>query len=391
MSPLFAVWFVCWPALAGVQGSAPEQAGSQVPAPEQAGSQVSAPAGAQLEEFRAVRVEVVGFDEGAVLTALRLRLPQLEVDRHGASPPQATPHAYVQVTRGEGDAGRLRVITSDGRAYERSFVIEVGQEVRVVASTAANLLFSIEQGAVAPDQEDVAIPAAEPAAESVEVPKTEVPVLEAPPPVITREPPTPERPVRVEPPGWELGVGFNGAAVLGVAAPAYGGAFVGAGGGLGIEARAGNGGVVALDVRGLGRGTSAYTVGRVRVGVAGGYAWRRGRFELPVLVGASLEPWWAGAQIYSGATAVTRAPLIGGYLRVTPAVRLAVGRGPLAAVRLGPRVEVGGSFAVDGGAQVVGLEDPAGASRVRLGGLELSVGLEVALQWSLGRRAQARR
>ena len=48
------------------------------------------------------------------------------------------------VERAEGDIGHLQVITSDGRAYERVFEVEVGQEVRITASTTANLLFSIE-------------------------------------------------------------------------------------------------------------------------------------------------------------------------------------------------------------------------------------------------------
>jgi hypothetical protein len=64
------------------------------------------------------------------------------------------------------------VITSAGRGYERRFVIEVGQEVRVAASTAANLVFAIEQGAVAPDLVDVAIPATV-EAEAVKEPEPE--------------------------------------------------------------------------------------------------------------------------------------------------------------------------------------------------------------------------
>lgn len=348
---------------------------------------------AATQEFRAVRVEVVGFDEAALLAALRLRLPQPTVEAHGGAPPVESPHVYVQVVRAPDGMGELRAITSDGRAYAQRFVIEVGQEVRVAASTAANLLFAIEQGAVAPDRVDVEIPKGE--AESV-VPEPGEPVV----PVVPEPEPAPElvtaapvaakvaEPVVV--PGWELAVLLNGGGVVGLGAPSYAGALAGGGGGLGVELRGRRGGALALDVRGLGRGGAAFVVGRVRVGVAGGYVWRRGRFELPAFVGASIEPWWAGqsgavAKIFDGASAVGRAPLIGGYVRVTPAARLVVGRRKAMAVRVGPRVELAGSFAVDGGARVVGLADSSGQAQARLGGLELGLGLDVALEFSLRR------
>jgi hypothetical protein len=341
---------------------------------------------AATEEFRAVRVMVVGFDEAALLAALRLRMPRQVVEPHGGPPPTETPHVYVQVVREPEGVGLLKVITSAGRGYERRFVIEVGQEVRVAASTAANLVFAIEQGAVAPDLVDVAMPAT---VEAEAVKETEVVTVTVPAVVPTAAAPVPARPVMVEEKklvaGWELAFGLNGVGVLGVGAPRYGGVFAGGGGGVGAELRGPRGGAVALDVRGLGRGSAAFTVGRVRVGVAGGYVWRRGRFELPMFVGATVEPWWAGAQIYSSGAPVSRSPLIGGYVRVTPAVRVALDKGRLAGVRVGPRVELAGSFAVDGGATVVGLADSAGQPQMRLGGLELALGLEATFEFSLRR------
>jgi hypothetical protein len=345
----------------------------------------AAPVQAATEEFRAVRVEIVGFDEEALLAALRLRLARQAVARHGGAAPTESPHAYVQVTREANGEGRLRAITSDGRAYERLFEIEVGQEVRVAASTAANLVFAIEQGAVAPDQVDVEIPVTAAVTEMVEpeaVPEVKPEAMKpAPAPVVTA-------PV-VRAPGWELAVGLHGAGVLAVGAPRYAGALAGAGGGLGVELRGRRGGALALDVRGLGRGGGEFSLGRVRVGVAGGYVWRRGMFELPVFVGAAIEPWWTrrsgeAAIIYRGETAVARSPLFGGFLRVVPAARIPVARGRLAAVRVGPFVEVAGSFAVDGGAKVVGLADDDGVAQVRLGGLEVALGLTAALEFSLG-------
>lgn len=354
---------------------------------------VTPPLSPRLEEFRAARVEVVGFDEAAVLAALRLRLPRLAVERHGGPPPSERPHVYVQVERREGDGGHIRAITSDGRAYDRSFTIEVGQEVRVVASTAANLLYSIEQGAVAPVQEDVAIPGAiEPAPDEPALPDAPVstPPAAAPEPPsspVKREPPPPV----VAPPGWELAAGLHGAAILAAGPPRHGGVFGGGGGGVTLAARSPRGALLAIDLRGLGNGTTTFATGRLRVAIAGGYAWRRGRFELPVLLGLTIEPWWttqsgATATIYSDGAVARRAPLIGGVLQVAPALRLTTARGPLAAVRIGPRIDVAGSFAVDDKATLVGLIDATTLDKQRLGGLELGLGLEVALQGSLRRR-----
>lgn len=354
--------------------------------PQPAGPSAPAPAVTATVEFRAARIEIVGFDEAAVLAALRLRLSQISVQHHSDPLPPEAPHVYVEITRGPDETGRLRVITSDGRAYERSFAIEVGQEVRISASTTANLLFSIEQGAVAPDREDVAIPKvpADPPSEPMPAPDP----VQASEPV--KQPDVPPPPPKQPRAAWELGVGLHGATILGPGPPQYGGAFAGAGGGLGLELRGPRGAALALEARGIGRTDTGIGVGRLRIALAGGYAWRRGQFELPVLLALAIEPWWTTqsgqrASIYRGADVTLRHPLIGGYLRVTPALRLSVTRGRLAAVRVGPRVEAGGGFVLDDGAKVVGLADTSGEPHIRLGGFELSLGIEVALQFGLRR------
>lgn len=364
-------------------------AGAQAPATDPPPrAERASPAAAPTVEFRAARVEIVGFDEAAVLAALRLRLPQMDVARHGGPPPLVTPYAYIRISRAEGDTGQLQIITSDGRAYERVIAVEVGQEVRVAASTTANLLFSIEQGAEIPDREDAEIPVA-PSQPAIEPTPATRPAPEPIEPIVTpqRSPTVRESP---PPPPWELGVGLHGAAVLGPARQAYGGVFAGAGAGLGLELRSPRGAVLALDVRGLGRVVSTLGVARLRIGVAGGYAWRRGRLELPVLLALTIEPWWAlqsnqAATIYRDGAATLRPPLFGGFLKISPALRLPLTRGPLAAVRVGPRLELGGSFAVDDGPTVIGLADATGQPAVHLGGFELSLGLEVSLQFRLRR------
>ena len=353
----------------------------------------------QQQEFRAARIEIVGFHEEAVLAALRLRLPRLPIERHGGPTPTESPHVYLQIARTADTAGTLRAIISDGRAYERSFTIEIGQEVRVAASTAASLLFSIEEGVVAPDRNDVAIPeapaSAEPAVLVDESPVDEPPApVDEPAPIVTPAPVVTPKPALSQPAPapsvsrWELAVASHGAALLGLGPRTYAGTLAGAGGGLALEIRGPRGAAAALELRGLGRSDAGLGVGRFRIALAGGYTFRRGRFELPMLLGLAIEPWWttragSSAPIFSGAAEASRHPLLGGYLRISPAARIALKRGRLVGLRIGPRVELGGAFAVDGGARIVGLADTTGTPRFRLGGLELSLGLEFALQFAV--------
>ncbi|MCY1058117.1 hypothetical protein [Nannocystis sp. SCPEA4] len=347
------------------------------------------PAADEPQEFRAARVDISGFDEAAVLAALRLRLPRLPIERHGGPAPGESPHLYLQLSRPADDRGALRIITSDGRAYERSFPVEIGQEVRVAASTATNLIFAVEQGAVAPDEEDVAIPppaAAEPEPEPA-------PPVAAPPP-IQAEPTGPKGQAPKDSPDaprWELGLALHGAAVLGVGRKVYGGPFAGAGGGIGLEVRSPRGFAAALEARAIGQAEAGVGLGRLRIAVAAGYALRRGAFELPILVGLAIEPWWvtrAGerAPLLAGDDVVAQPPLLGGFLRLSPGYRLQPRRN--LGLRVGPRLEVGGGFVVDEheGPRVVALADAIGVPRFRVGGLELSLGLEVALQFGLPSR-----
>jgi hypothetical protein len=380
-------WFALW-----LAGSAPA-AGTPAPAPASEGP----------EEFRAARVEVVGLDEAEVLAALRLRLPGMSIERHAGPPPTVTPHVYLKISRVDARTGRLRAITSDGRAYDRRFDATTA---RVAAGTAATLLFAIAAGGVTPDREDVEIPPGPPAPETSGPTPTETPAppdpppeAEPTPPAPTPEPTTPPDPSPADPPTssppasppparapprWEYGLALHGVAALGLGRPVYGGALAGLGGGLGLEVRAPRGVLFGLELRGLGRTRDALGVGRLRVALAAGYAWRRGRFELPVVLAVAIEPWWttrdgAAAEIFAGRDAVRRPPLLGGLLRLTPALRLPLARGPLRALRIGPRLELAGAFAVADGARVLGLYDPDGAARLRLGGLELSLGLDLTL------------
>lgn len=341
------------------------------------------------DEFRDVRVEVVGFEAAELLAALRLRMPRLQVGLHEGVPPPGRSYVYLRVARDAGGTASLGVITSDGRAFERTLAVDPQNELRVAASMAANLIFAAEQRTLRPDREHVPIPTA-PTAEPE--PPLAVPVepREEPPPVapVAARPvvaPRPvERPPAAAPEPWEWAVSTLGAAAVSLGPPRYGERLVGLGGGLGAELRGPRGGALALELRGLGQRDAPLTIGRVRVGLGGGYALRRGRFELPITLAVAIEPWWVenadgSPVLFDGDVEARRRPLFGGYLRASPGVRLGRPRGAFRGVRVGPRLELGGEMLYYDGPVVAGLADGTGTPHFRLGGLELSIGLEVAV------------
>lgn len=361
-------------------------AGLSAPAVTSAGSTSAAPG-----EFRLVRVEVEGLDEAEIFAALRLRMHGLRVERHDNAPPDLY-YVYLQVARDPSGALNLRVITPDGRAFDRSLVIDPANELRVAASTAANLIFAAEQGVLTPDRDHVPIPPAHATVAAPQLPP-EVPA-EAPAPPAPHEPaPAPRRapavaPVPVSPPPgrWEWAMSTHGAAALSIGPPRYGERIVGLGGGLGAELRAPRGPAFVLELRGLGRRDAPLGLARLRIAVGAGYVLRHRRFELPLLLALAVEPWRVTSS--SGATvmfdgAVTSArPQFGAYLRTTPSLRFDLDRGALSSLRIGPRVELGGGFLVYDGPVVTGLADGTGAPHFRLGGLELALGVELALYFA---------
>ena len=345
--------------------------------------------------LHSLHVAIDGFADEAVLAALRLRLPRLVIARHGDAAAVGAPDIYLRVARGiADDTGILQAVTADGRAFERTFVIEVGHEVRVVATTAVHLLFAIEHGTLPPDRHNVAIPppASDPPPEVEPAPKPAEPAPKPDGPAPKPDDPTPApgRPGAPTRP-WELALVVHGAGVLGLGPPAQDRAFAAGGGGLGVELRGPRGLAATLELRGAGLRSGDLDLARLRIGLGAGYILRRGRFELPIVLVVAVEPWWprqaggGGTTLYKGDAVAVRQPLLAGHLRVAPGLRLALARGPLRDVRIGPRLEFGGGFVVDDGARAVDLTAPDGTSRARLGGFELAIGLELALQFTLRR------
>lgn len=359
----------------------------------------------------ALRVDGPGLED--LSAALRLRLPQTAIGPElppgceGSPCPEAPEHAFAYVRSGLPTSTRhaIGVITSDGRAFFREVDTGADPPARVLASVLANLIRSIEQGAVAPDRTDVPLPARgeAPLLPGEEPPTQEVPVPE-PPAEATPEEAVPEDiPTREVPKGpasvpadrspppprprWEISLAPRLDVGLSLGPPRFGVILAAAGGGVALDVRSPGGGLVGGEVRVLGGLRNGHVLARVRLAVMGGYALRRGPFELITALGVSIEPWWVTPAADLAEVRGAMRPLFGGHLRVAPGLHVPLSRGPLRGLRVGPRLELAGSFLVDDGARVAGVS-LAGDSRTRLfrlGGLELHAGLELALWFGRAR------
>ncbi|MCA9694478.1 MAG: hypothetical protein KC636_33180, partial [Myxococcales bacterium] len=280
---------------------------------------------------------------------LELRLPDVPVyvaaERGLVDPAQ--PHVYVAVALQERGHG-IRVTTSDGRVYVRAVDSAGDEQARVSAGAIANLILSIEAGTITPD-EFAAPPLAEAPVEApVEAPPKEHVQIDR-----NKEPAAPPRP------RLELGLGGHAGALLGPGPPRYGDVFLGGYGGLDLLLRGRGGGLGLIALRAGGRAADGERLVRLRVLAGAGYAWRGDRVELAVALALFVEPWLVtpsvGLRAVGGAALEPRGPppLFGAALLVSPGYLLPVSRGPLRALRIGPRLELSAAAALRDGAQVV--------------------------------------
>lgn len=327
--------------------------------------------GASEAALATIVIEAEGMDARALTDALRLRLAgRTFLDVHAPRPEHGV--AYVHVDRVPPATIRLTLVDSSGQAYDRTLDHEPDQAVRVAAATLATLITSIEAGGVTPDRHDAAIP--EP---PVEPEPTAEPEVEIPPPDLPEPPPSPT--------GW-LGVSGAGLVVLGTVPTTEAGSFGGGGAALRGAYRSARGALAVVDVRVVHREHRGLDGTRVRLAAGGGWAFGWSRFELPITAEVSVEPWWVrrtGSVIeldIAGAPA-RRRPLLGLHLALEPGWRLTLPHDY--ALRIGPRLGVGGSFVPEGGARTaridVVLPGQAPQPALRLGGLELELGASVTL------------
>lgn len=338
-------------------------------------------------------LDITDMDEARLVDELRLRTVDRPISTGRPSPSPAIDPVYVVVRR-EDEQLHLSLILPNGDAHDRTTPDIAGQSERVVASLVAHLLDSIAAGGVEPTRTQVAAPtAASEEPEATSSPDPPPPVVEAPP----QRPPPPE--ARAEP-RIELAPVLAPAVLLSLAPRPNAGVLAGGGGHLGLDLRHVSGALVALDVRALGLVREPLALARLRIGVGAGYAWRRGGFELPVVLAVTIEPWWlvrdgAAPPLRRDGADVARRPAWGAAARLAPGFRFVPRRPAAPSFRIGARLELAGSFVADAGARTVriALAEPDGIrrDRVQLGGLELGLGLEAALWFGATGRGRAAR
>lgn len=328
-------------------------------------------------------IRIHELDDAAFRAATSLRLPDLHLRGPSSEPDPACQdrlHAFVEVRSPEVGVWELTLILSDGRAWFRTITSEPDEAVRTIASALANLLAAIEDEAIIPDAEDVALPDELALAEPAEPELAELETAE-PEPELTKPEPEPEPP-KLRPPRlrFELAPRLSGTATLGLA-PAPG--WRAGGAEFGVLVRLPSGVAVDLGLRVAGRRADELGLVRVRVAAAVGYVVRVDRFELPILAAATIEPWWvreSGSRIDLGAP-----PLIGAGLRLAPGGRFALGSVDL---RVGATLGLDVAVEPSGTVPTIRLADESDP-RLHVGGVELSAGLELGLWIPVRRRADS--
>ena len=336
---------------------------------------------------RPILVDPSGLEKAEFAEELALRLPDrqlLDVDA-----PRPKGELIYTAVRREGERLQLTIVLPGGDAYDQAVDDVPGQSARVAAGGLVTLLDAIEAGRLAPSRTQVEIP--EPAAAEPE-PEPEPEPLPEPEPQPEPEPePRPDPPPR--PPLWQLGPRLAPGLVLGVAPRTDAPVLAAAGGAVGFSVRHQRGALLDAGLRITGRTSHDTAVVRARIAVGGGWAFRWESFELPLVAAATIEPWWprhggGTTGLLTGMAAVDRRPMLGALIAASPGFLVRGQRPNAPMIRLGARIEGAGSFVPDGGARTVeiGIDSADGRdATLRLGGLEMSLALDVAIWFALPR------
>jgi hypothetical protein len=323
--------------------------------------------------FTRVRLDASGVAVGRLQKALAPALADMKVDTDPT--PLGETELYIGVTKKGGSPPRIIVITANGRAFFRDVITEAKDPETDIVLAIVSLIHRIEGGVRQPDKHHEPIPA---------VGK----FPEPPSDVIVEQGALPA----TRGPSWTAGFGLAPEVAFGVW-PAFGGALAGIGGTLDGRARGPKGGLIVAGGRLLARRGSDLSLVRMRFHVLGGYTWRPSKAEVELAAGGSFEPWFvrldgSGTDPERGGNR-GRPPLIGGLLRLAAGYLL---HGRDVDVRLGGRLEVAGSFAPDDGVRVPGIVHVDGTGQrdaFHLGGVEVSLGLDLAAMWRVRGRKVA--
>lgn len=341
------------------------------------------PVGVRALTIAGALVHVEGLVFADVARALRVRLPTLALAQQGEALPVGDGlRAFVDLRRTSPTQVQVALILADGRAYFRVVDTEDEPPARPVAAALALLIAAIEDDSVAPDQRDVPVP---PAIAAAPPPQSHVPkdISNKTCPEVQLCPRLPA-PAKPRVPALELGLVRYDGASFGLDRPLAG--VRGAMFGLGLDLRWRRGAIAAVEVRATVAPVDRHTLVRVRMAAGAGFGVRVRAFELPIVGLVGVE-WWGLA---GGEATVIRGgsrPLLGGGLRLSPGFWL---RLPAVAVRAGARAELWASGEPGaGGPRKPLLARPGEPALAAIGGVELNLGIEVAVWFDPGRRKRA--
>lgn len=346
---------------------------------------------AEPAEETPLALETRGLDADALQQALELRMQHRSVSRWETGD---EPRVYVLVEYAPPTL-RITVIQPNGDAYDRTLERVDEQPLRTAAVTLATLLDAVGTGAVAPSRTQVpqpqgqppsTVPEPPPSAEPEPEPESEsepepLPAEEhVPEPVLEVQPEAPPRPRARR---LDVGVSLGPTATLGLFPSEN--AFAGGGVSLGLLLATQAGAVFGTEGRFLGLSSGPFRLYRTRFSALAGYRYRKRVFDLLAAGRVFVEPWWlrrgrhATALQHEG-TAVTRRPLFGGGLRVSPG--MSFGDTEDVEVRVGATfdLDVGVVPHESGRSVVLSQAGPNGTTPfARLGGAELSLGLDATV------------
>lgn len=381
---LVAAGGLAWPA--GAVASPPaESPPAAATSPASSATPATSDTVVPVRRLRWLVLRSEGMDDTSLADNLSLRVPDTQIIEPGREQdPLAADElgGLVQVGR-KGETVSLTLVLTDGRAFDREVGDLEPDPERVVASELASLIAAALEGRIEADRIDD-----ETFAEQGSGPDDGDPTGDGPGGDVPN--------VTEAIPGLELGLRFGGSLTQGLAPTGdldrgtYGG------GHLDVDLAWPRGGTLSLGFHVGGRSTPL-GVTRFRGAFGGGYRWQRGRFEWLNLARAEIEGWRLDtrAELFSGGDPVPqRPPLLGVALTTSPGWRsdLRTQRRKLG-LRVGPRIDaaVRGALGNPSGAPRIRdergaqIDDPPGPVLARLGGFELSVGIEVELWFGLSR------
>lgn len=262
-----------------------------------------------VPKLRSVRVSGNGTDTRALVPALRVRRPDLDIESGSLATGRDT--SQLSVDRGS-DGLRLVLRHTDGNTYARDVPADDDIGTRAVASDVAAFLNAVERGSVEPEPKRAR----------------------------TRSSSDARRTPLADALQLGLAVGPSLTTPLADGDSARAGAYLA--GDFIARLQIVHNVLFEFSVRGGGKRAAGHRLARGRIGIGGGYRLTRGNFDLPLTAALTIEPWSIRQRRDDAADLDTDMPLSGPPALVGLALRAAPAA--LLPLRNGMSVRIGGAF-----------------------------------------------